>query len=63
MLAVLFSFGYVMFVCCEYDVSEYGVRVVWVLWYFNVCECMFNFLCKFFPVCFVVVCVGVSGLL
>ena len=60
MLVVLFPFGYVMFVCCEYEVGEYGVRVVWILLYFDVCECMFYFLCKLFLVCFMIVCVGVS---
>ena len=60
MLVVLFPFGYVMFVCCKYEVGEYGVRVVRILWYFDVRECMFYFLCEFFPVCFMIVCVGVS---
>ena len=34
-----------------------------VLWCFGVCECLFNFLCEFLPICFVVVCVGSAVLL
>ena len=33
-----------------------------VLWCFYVCECVFYFLCEVFPECFVVISVGVSGL-
>ena len=34
-----------------------------VLCFFCVCECLFNLLCEFLPVCFVVVCVSSAVLL
>ena len=63
MFVVLFSFGDVMFVCCLYDVGEYGVSLMRVLGSFHVFKSIFDFLCEIFPKGFVVVGVGVPGLI
>lgn len=62
MLRFHFPFGYVVFVCGEYCVCYYFVECVYIVCWLNVVEYVFYFLCKVFPECFPVVCVGAEWL-
>ena len=57
-----FAVWYVVFVCVEDGVDEDVVGVVDVCWWLHVREYVFYFLSECIPICFSIVCVGVSVL-